>query len=379
MIYSDISELSSISAELIMLADENPGDKEKLDELWQQINIVSKSFSGSWLGYHSKVYFRDFDVPDPGSHFSQEWGLKSTYGSSGSRGDWIEYTEKEVFDHIYDGVGYFDIVPLQAQAEAVEEKFCTLKNAALTIIDDAFTEPNSDFVQTTLQGIRDNEPTTEIEYLDSIRDHGQIMTRDATAVGQGTQVPPHQKIRAEVFRIRRAYAICRSVGKDIKTLVSVLERKQKQMVSDERIGTNVFIGHGRSHLWRELKDFISDRAKLPWDEFNRLPVAGVANTVRLAEMLDSAAIAFIVLTAEDEQKDGTLHARMNVVHEAGMFQGRLGFTKAIILLEDGCEEFSNINGLGQIRFPAGNIAAVFEEIRRVLEREGLVKDQQTEG
>ena len=57
------------------------------------------------------------------------------------------------------------------------------------------------------------------------------------------------------------------------------------------------------------------------------------------------------MTAEDEQPDGTLRARENVIHEAGLFQGRLGFEKAIILLEEGCEEFSNIEGLGQIRFP----------------------------
>jgi predicted nucleotide-binding protein len=78
------------------------------------------------------------------------------------------------------------------------------------------------------------------------------------------------------------------------------------------------------------------------------------------------------MTAEDEQSDGQLHARMNVIHEAGLFQGRLGFQRAIVLLEDGCEEFSNIQGLGQIRFPKGDIRAVFEEVRQVLEREGLL-------
>ena len=64
---------------------------------------------------------------------------------------------------------------------------------------------------------------------------------------------------------------------------------------------------------------------------------------------------------------------MNVVHEAGMFQGRLGFTKAILLLEDGCKEFTNIQGLGQIRFPKGQVCSTFEELRRVLEREGLIE------
>ncbi len=132
------------------------------------------------------------------------------------------------------------------------------------------------------------------------------------------------------------------------------------------------VGHGGSPLWRELKDFVQDRLGLPWDEFNRVPVAGVTNIARLSEMLDAAAIAFLVMTAEDEMAGGAVQARMNVVHEAGLFQGRLGFTKAIVLLEEGCEEFSNIQGLGQIRFPKGKISAAFEEVRRVLEREGLI-------
>ena len=61
------------------------------------------------------------------------------------------------------------------------------------------------------------------------------------------------------------------------------------------------------------------------------------------------------------------------MHEVGLFQGKLGFSRAIVLLEEGCEEFSNIHGLGQIRFPKGNIAAKFEDIRAVLEREELVE------
>ena len=58
----------------------------------------------------------------------------------------------------------------------------------------------------------------------------------------------------------------------------------------------------------------------------------------------------------------------------GLFQGNLGFTKAIILLEEGCEDFSNIHGLGHISFPSGDILGkgASEKIRHVLEREGLL-------
>jgi hypothetical protein len=135
----------------------------------------------------------------------------------------------------------------------------------------------------------------------------------------------------------------------------------------------VFIGHGRSTDWREIKDFVQDRLGLPADEFNRVPVAGATNTERLTQMLDTAAMALLVLTAEDERADGTTQARMNVIHEVGLFQGRLGFKRAILLLEDGCAEFSNVQGLGQIRYQKGRISAAFEEVRRVFEREGLVR------
>lgn len=137
-------------------------------------------------------------------------------------------------------------------------------------------------------------------------------------------------------------------------------------------GRRIFIGHGKSPLWRELKDFIVDRLNLPWDEFNREAVAGYSTTDRLGTMLSQAAFAFLVMTAEEEHADATLHARPNVIHEVGLFQGHLGLTRAIVLLEEGCSEFSNIIGLSQIRFPHDDIKARFEEVRRVLEREGLL-------
>jgi hypothetical protein len=136
---------------------------------------------------------------------------------------------------------------------------------------------------------------------------------------------------------------------------------------------NVVIGHGRSPVWRELKDFIENRIKLPVDEFNGVSPARKPITTRLNEMLDGAAVAFLIMTAEDAQVDGQVRARENVVHEVGLFQGRLGFSRAIVLLEEGCVEFSNIHGLGQIRFPKNNISAKFEEIRAFLEREGIFR------
>src|SRR5262249_50777159 len=112
-------------------------------------------------------------------------------------------------------------------------------------------------------------------------------------------------------------------------------------VAAQAFGRGGFIGHSRSPLWRGLKGFLNDRLRVPWDEFNRVPEPGVATSARLLEMLDDAAFAFLILTGEDETADGQFQSRMNVIHEAGLFQARLGLRRAIVMREDGCAEFSN--------------------------------------
>jgi predicted nucleotide-binding protein len=133
----------------------------------------------------------------------------------------------------------------------------------------------------------------------------------------------------------------------------------------------IFIGHGRSPVWREFKDFLQNDLSLPWEEFNRVPQAGIWTGERLREMLDSACFAFLIMTGEDE-RNGELHARENVIHEIGLFQGKLGFRRAIILLEEGCKDFSNIHGLTYIPFPRNGISAKYQEVRLTLQREEIL-------
>lgn len=66
------------------------------------------------------------------------------------------------------------------------------------------------------------------------------------------------------------------------------------------------------------------------------------------------------------------------MHETGLFQGKLGFRKAIVLLEEGLTPFSNIAGLSHVPFPKGNFKeaeAVKNLVRGALEREGLVRSR----
>jgi predicted nucleotide-binding protein len=131
----------------------------------------------------------------------------------------------------------------------------------------------------------------------------------------------------------------------------------------------VFIGHGRDLQWRNLKDHLQDKHGYDIEAYEIGARAGHAVRDILQDMLTRSSFAILVMTGEDETRDGKLRARQNVIHEAGLFQGRLGFNRAIVLLEEGTEEFSNIEGIEQIRFTKGNIKETFGEILAVLRRE----------
>jgi predicted nucleotide-binding protein len=131
----------------------------------------------------------------------------------------------------------------------------------------------------------------------------------------------------------------------------------------------IFIGHGQDPQWRDLKDHLHEKHGYAVEAYEIGSRAG--HTIRdiLEDMLEASSFALLVMTGEDAAADGTPRARQNVVHEAGLFQGRLGFSRAIILLEHGTEEFSNIHGLQQIRFSKGRIKESFGDVLAVLKRE----------
>jgi predicted nucleotide-binding protein len=137
----------------------------------------------------------------------------------------------------------------------------------------------------------------------------------------------------------------------------------------EKAHPTVFIGHGRDSQWRDLKDHLTDKHGYTVVAYETGARAG--HTIRdiLDELTRSSSFALLVLTGEDELESGELHPRLNVVHELGLFQGALGFTRAIALLEEGATEFSNIHGINQIRFSKGNVRETYGEVLATLRRE----------
>jgi hypothetical protein len=346
----------------------------KANEEQRKSNLdqIAAASSGSWRGYHANVYYQGLQTPRPGDHFSSEWGLMAVFSRHTSQ-NWVECPKDAIRKAADTDIDGDFLARLEALSDSAAKVCQEGQDTLLTVVDVLLDAKKT----STLERLRDDikkieHRTSAHKFVEVMRPTGSFMSRDSTAISQGIRVPPHAAMRAELISLFSPFT---GIEKLIKACRNVLDYMEVHDMVDAKTikkAERVFIGHGRSPDWRELKDFLQERLGLTWEEFNREPTAGQSTADRIQAMLDNSCFAFIVMTAEDEHADKALHARENVIHEAGLFQGRLGFKKAIILLEEGCAEFSNITGLGQVRFPKRNISTAFEEIRRVLEREKIL-------
>ena len=342
-----------------------------LKDLWDAAEQVGRCSSGSWIGYHANVYYQDLRPPPPGVHFSSEWGPTGVFVPERTIGNWVEYDPSKVTRVIYEHAQNPDVGPANTYTEKGARAFQAQKHSILSNMEIITGNTESTTFSQLREEIEQLSLPTQAELTQSIKP-ARGMTRDSRAAYQGIWIPPHIRPMSLVLTVRTTIERIEKLAELTRQVISHGSRLQRRQQQEARVGNMIFIGHGHSPVWRELKDFLQDRLELSVDEYTRVSNAGRTTQYRLSEMMDIATLAFLLMTGEDETAEGELRARENVVHEVGLFQGRLGFERAIVLLEDGCEEFSNIIGIEQIRFDKGRIDSAFEKIRMFLERENII-------
>ncbi|MGV9676187.1 PfkB family carbohydrate kinase [Nocardia sp. NPDC003482] len=133
----------------------------------------------------------------------------------------------------------------------------------------------------------------------------------------------------------------------------------------------VFISHGHSAQWRVVEDFVQRYFRLPVFAFESDPWGGLQVTEALTEYLERCSFAICVLTAEDDTCDGRKQGRQNVVHEVGLFQGRYGFDRVIVLAEESCAFVPHTPPRCLLTFPRDNIDHTFYRLGELIRREFL--------
>ena len=115
-----------------------------------------------------------------------------------------------------------------------------------------------------------------------------------------------------------------------------------------------------------LKDFIQNHLDRQPLILSELPNYGRTVVEKLEDASKMCNAAIILLTKDDETKEGGMRARQNVIHEIGFFQGKYGRNKVILLYEQGVEIFSNISGILRIEFSSNHFEEIYENLRTEL-------------
>ncbi len=156
------------------------------------------------------------------------------------------------------------------------------------------------------------------------------------------------------------------LDKQDSQFLSKLEFQIKELLMAKSDG--IFISHGHNELLRlKLKEFIQDRFQKTAIVLSDQPSTGLTIVEKLEQASTCCACAIILMTKDDETRDGGVRARQNVIHEIGFFQGKYGRQNVILLAERGVEVFSNISGIVRIEFSSEHFESAFEPLRIELE------------
>lgn len=130
----------------------------------------------------------------------------------------------------------------------------------------------------------------------------------------------------------------------------------------------IFIGHGRSVLWRDIKDHLHDKHMFEIQAYETDDRSSGYIFENVENMIKKASFAILILTNEDEMVNGIFRSRQNVIHELGFSQAKLGRKNTLVVIEENVDWPSNIQGIDYFYFSKGNIREVFGDIVSALEK-----------
>jgi len=137
--YSEIFQIADQLSDMTTRCDARP-----LDKLMKAAEEVGKSWSSSWLGYHSRVYYKDLQPVPPGARFSVEWGFMDTYPIEETVGDWVEYEFKDIVKAIYKMAGNpncREVIEISTQAKTL---FDESQSHMLSLLSPALKDHSTD-------------------------------------------------------------------------------------------------------------------------------------------------------------------------------------------------------------------------------------------
>lgn len=200
--------------------------KQKDNELSMLLNIASSlndSWSESWIGFHSNLYFLNFEKPPSWKYrFDSEWG-----SLKGIPEHWVEKNYSEIVSYIEsksEGLSvneiHNEIIPLVEKIKEIQEFIVT--EFIIIQKDDNYSDEWD-----TVQKIENHKWGVPVTTFNQIRIPKNHSTRDSVALQQGIKTPPHIRYENEIYAEVSIIKSIEAFIKDAKKLVRKIELKNK--------------------------------------------------------------------------------------------------------------------------------------------------------
>ena len=163
---SAIAELREAQEDLQSIADRIAAEPVAgpLAALKRTGTEIGEAWSGSFLGYHALVYYKDLKPPPPGAHFSSEWGLRDAF-NMGTRGAWEEWGFDAVKNEILRQAGSPDLTQVRETSTALREHFEERHAQILSVLETTIARRKDPFLERLLEDAKKTGPITPTEYI----------------------------------------------------------------------------------------------------------------------------------------------------------------------------------------------------------------------
>ena len=345
-----LEKLSDLVSQLNRYA--NYGTAE-LNALEKAANSIEKSWSQSTLGYHSRVYYSDFQLPPRGTAFDYTRGLAADPSLENSLG-WQEYDHDSVIQIIEEKVGNSFISLLSTDYEKAMEVFDSVKSLVLSLIYANYPERDQ-FLQGLLEAIEASEIFFNNSFIETKMSQDEIISSDQRAIDEGPKIPPHIEVLQLVLAAKQSFESCNDLKKQILTLTAHIENIEHKIVKPESVSSisnNIFIVHGRDDATKDAVTLLVRDLGFQEIILDRQPNSGLTIIEKFEQHASNAGFAIALLTPDDvgalkeeADKELKLRARQNVILELGYFMGKLGRERVCLLLKGNLENPSDLDGV----------------------------------
>lgn len=252
----ETNQMSAITNELLQIAQhfesistqgETPEIQEALERLYNAAEQVGKSWCGSGLGYHSRVYYKNLKPVPPGARFSQEWGLMPTAFVRDTVGEWVEYDFETVVNAIHNMAGNPDLSAAEAFVKTVRVEVENMRPELVSLLSTELQTHNDSFLSNLREKVENYTFYSYQDYVTHLVPSGQFISRDSAAYGEGFRSSPHHNVLARVVMIRHYFEICKEFAKIPKQAASHISRLEQRQNEQQEPGI------ANTELDRELR------------------------------------------------------------------------------------------------------------------------------